>query len=174
MRIYVAGRTKNIDEVHTIQEVVMERGHQITHDWTDPSVGEVRDDWVGDPVRAREVATLDFLGVTQADGIILCGYGCGEGEGGLGCFIEAGLALASGVPMVVLGPMRESVFWYSPFTLKANYEESEEAAVEQDAKVMKDPEDIIKLEAAVAVNGLESLARQKALALSPTDTSIKL
>lgn len=179
MNVYVAGRTKNLDEVHAIQEVVMERGHAISHDWTDPDIGEVRDTWTDDPTRARQVATLDFLASTTSDGIILCGYGCEEGGGGLGCFIEAGLAMASGVPMIVLGPIRESVFWYAPFVLKVNYAESEEVMearrkrmAEHGLEMQRD--DVIKLEAAIAVDGLESLNRQKRLALNQSDTRINL
>lgn len=174
MRVYVAGRVKNITEVNIIQNVVLERGHEITHDWTGVE-GEVRDSWVDDPTKARQVATLDFLGTTQADGIILCGYGCDEGEGGLGCFIEAGLAMASGVPMIVLGPMRESVFWYAPFVLKVNYRIDHGITVERPSNVQTpSDEEIVKIEAVIAVNGLESLDRQKRLALSGTDTQINL
>lgn len=179
MQIYVGGRTKNVAEVNLIQEVVMERGHSITHDWTDvegEGKGEIRDDWKNDPNRARQVAALDFLGVAKADGMILCGYGCEEGGGGLGCFIEAGVALASGVPLVILGPCRESVFWYSPFTLKVYKDEP--LRIEKGEPLTSDieetREDRISLEAAIAVNGLEGLDRQRRLALSDTDVMTKL
>lgn len=174
MKVYVAGRTKNLDEVHAIQEIVMQRGHEINHDWTDPTIGEVRDSWSDSPDRARQVATLDFLAATGADGIILCGYGCEEGGGGLGCFIEAGLAMASGVPMVILGPCRESVFWYAPFVLRVNFREDPDVVNRPEGIELPTDEEIVKIESVLAVNGLESLARQKRLALSPTDTSINL
>lgn len=172
MRIYVAGRTKNIDEVHLIQSVVLDQGHEITHDWTDvegEGKGEIRDSWSDDPTRARQVATLDFLGVANADGVILCGYGCDEeNKGGLGCFIEVGIALASGVPVAVLGPARESVFWYSPFTLKIFKDEPLEE--QSDAAY----EGRIQLETAISLTGLESLRRQQHLALSDTDIQAKI
>ncbi len=170
MKIYVAGRTKNIEEVNLIQSAAIDHGHEITHDWTDvdgEGKGEIRSDWSDDPKRARQVATLDFLGVTQAQGIILCGYGCDEEtKGGLGCFIEVGIALASGVPMIVLGPVRESVFWYSPFTLRVFKDDP------LDENSDTGLEDRIRLETAVALDGLESLNRQKRLALSDTDVRI--
>jgi hypothetical protein len=172
MRIYVAGRTKNIEEVNLIQSAAIDHGHEITHDWTDvegEGKGEIRSDWSSNPERARQVATLDFLGVTQAQGVILCGYGCDEeNKGGLGCFIEVGIALASGVPVIVLGPARESVFWYSPFTLKVFKDEPLE--IESDAYL----EDRIRLETAVALDGLESLNRKKRLALSESDTTVRM
>lgn len=157
MKIYVAGRLGNIDEVHTLQEAAMERGHSITHDWTNPEAGEIRNDWSDDPKKARQVATLDFLGVTQAGGVLVCGYGCDEGEGGLGMFIEVGLALASGVPVVIVGPMRESVFWYAPFV----------ARVEPNQQP-------IETEAQVAVKMLEQMRRQAGLSLSDSDTTVRI
>lgn len=178
MKLYIAGRTKNIKEVNIIQSVVLEHGHGITHDWTDvdgEGKGEIRSDWSTDPKRARQVATLDFLGVVNADGVILCGYGCDEeNKGGLGCFIEVGIALSSGVPIIVLGPARESVFWYSPYTLKVNYQVDGEVMDLPDSPGKKSPEEIIKLETAVALTGLESLHRQKRLALDPSDTQANI
>lgn len=160
MQVYVAGRTKNIDEVHVIQEVLLDHGHSITHDWTDvegEGKGEIRDDWSEDPKRARQVATLDFLGVTKARGVIVCGYGCDEGEGGLGMFIEVGLAMASGIPIVIVGPMRESVFWYAPYVSRV--------------EPNRQP---IKTEAEVAVKMLEQMRRQADLALNDSDTTVNV
>lgn len=172
MRVYVAGRTKNIEEVNLIQTLVLSHGHEITHDWTDvegEGKGEIRSDWSEAPERARQVATLDFLGVVNADGVILCGYGCDEeNKGGLGCFIECGLALASGIPLIILGPARESVFWYSPYTLKVYKDEPLEE--QSDAAL----EGRIKLETAVAISSLESLHRQKRLALDQSDTQVNI
>jgi nucleoside 2-deoxyribosyltransferase len=111
MRIYVAGRTSHIEIVNEMQELCRADGHTITHDWTGPE-GGIESDWSGEPERAYECARKDFNGVTSADAVIVCGYGCGEGGGGLGTFIEIGIAIHARLPVIIIGPMRESVFWY--------------------------------------------------------------
>lgn len=114
MRIYVAGRVGNIQQVRALQLLFTQRGHEITYDWTGPE-GETRRDWSGHREEACEIAQREVDGVASADAVALVGYGCEEqNKGGLGCFIEVGMALAAGKPVAVWGPARESVFWYLP------------------------------------------------------------
>lgn len=157
MKIYVAGRTKNIEEVNTIQAELTRRGHSITHDWTGPE-GGISGDWSDSPELAKKVAIKDFLGVTNADGVIMCGYGCQEGGGGLGAFIEAGIALASNIPIVIVGPMRESVFWYAPIVARVAQDTDEDLSIAD--------------EAATASVMLESLHRRLQLGLKPDDATV--
>lgn len=114
MRIYVAGRTSEIEKVQMVQERLKAHGHDITFDWTSEEEGEVRADWSAYPGRAAEISGLERRAIEAADAVVLVGYGCDEqSRGGLGCFIEVGMALALETPVVIWGPARESVFWYS-------------------------------------------------------------
>lgn len=113
MKVYVAGRVKQIPRVQVVRDWLREEGHSITFDWTGPE-GEQRSDWSKAPDVARGLADRERRAVLAADVVVLVGWGCAEGEGGLGCFIEVGVALALGIPVVIVGPCRESVFWYLP------------------------------------------------------------
>lgn len=110
MRAYVAGRTGDIERVRRVQAICEDAGCAITFDWTGPE-GEIRKDWTGYAARAGELAQRERDAVRTANVLVLCGP---DPHGGLGCFIEAGMALAYEVSIVIVGPVRESVFWYAP------------------------------------------------------------
>lgn len=109
MRVYVAGRVKDIPAVQRAQAIVRGFGHEITFDWTGDN-GEVRDDWSGAPERAREISSMERDAVRDADALVLVWHE----HGGLGALIETGMALAQGKRIIVYGEPRESVFWYAP------------------------------------------------------------
>lgn len=132
MRVYIAGRTSQADAVNRVQELFVQAGHSITHDWTGPE-GGIKPDWSHNREEAREVAIKDRDGVAKADAVILCGWGCEEGGGGLGCFIEVGIAFALWIPVIILGPCRESVFWYLPNVIH----------IKNDADVVKAMEEMV-------------------------------
>lgn len=108
MNIYVAGRTKDIENVRTVQAVVMAKGHHITFDWTDPEYGDIRSDWSNAIAAARSHASIEREAVRQSDCVILVWHE----HGGLGALFETGMAMAYSKRVIVVGTPRESVFWY--------------------------------------------------------------
>lgn len=120
MKIYVAGRVKQMRRVRAVQQTFKRYGHVVTFDWTGPE-GEQKPDWSHDPEWACTLSKRERRGVLDADGVVLVGHGCEEGGGGLGCFVEVGMAMAYGRPVVVYGPCRESVFWYLPRVTRVRY-----------------------------------------------------
>ena len=110
MKIYVAGRTQEIERVRAVQKICIDAGHEITFDWTGPE-GDIRTDWSMEAERARELSRRERRAVFVADVLVLCGP---EPHGGLGCFIETGMAIGMRKPVIVIEPVRESVFWYLP------------------------------------------------------------
>jgi hypothetical protein len=96
--------------VNKVQNLAVEAGHTITFDWTGPE-GNIKDDWSNDTHTAavhsqREVAAAKcelFILVTP------------RALGGVGCFIEFGVALGNGALCYVFPFLdRDSVFFYHP------------------------------------------------------------
>lgn len=139
MRVYVAGRIRYIRQVRAAQAAVLSAGHKLTFDWTGPE-GETRHDWSEAPQKARRLSERERQAVLTSHVVVLVGHGCEEGGGGLGCFIEVGIALATGISVIVYGPARESVFWYMPNVTRCEtIEELELALAEKHASMEPDP-----------------------------------
>lgn len=115
MRIYVAGRTTELEKVREVQDGLRERGHRITHDWTRAApetalrAGGVGAAYLAVPeADKRRYAEDDLQGVRSADLVVAV-----AGQGWAGTYIEIGCALSRWIPVVILGtPERESVFWH--------------------------------------------------------------
>jgi len=106
---YVAGRTSNIEGVRAVQRVLREHGIEITLDWTSLD-GNFRPDWDQAPLEAERIAEMERHACVTADFLVLvCGS---DTANGLGMFIETGMALAYGIPVIVVGSIRDSIFWY--------------------------------------------------------------
>lgn len=95
MRIYVASKFENQIMVKEMMISLENRGHTITQDWTcgegsKPSDEITKDEWSG-------YAALDVVGVQMADLLIVIPrYGC------KGTWVEMGIAIAHGIPILVL------------------------------------------------------------------------
>src|SRR5260370_13377109 len=112
MKIYVAGRFENKQEVREAQSLLRSYGHQITHDWTKHL-----------PIKpysksqelARQYGAADMEGVRNCDVFILLAKG-GSGTGSsaeLGAAIGSNLSL--GKPKIyVVGDLSDCVFFYHP------------------------------------------------------------
>jgi hypothetical protein len=113
MRVYVGGRTNDIERVQEVQEYIMSLGPQfrITYDWTRAEGNMPEGGWDGHPDLGRQIAVSEVEACKDADLTIILMPPDG---GGLGCWIEMGAALASGGRVYVVGPGRDSVFWQHP------------------------------------------------------------
>lgn len=111
-RVYVAGSTRDVENVNAVQSVARAFGCEITFDWTGAE-GEIRTDgsWDTAAEKGAEIATREIAACVDADLVILLSPPNG---GGLGCWIEMGAALASGAEVWVVDPRRDSVFWQHP------------------------------------------------------------
>lgn len=123
MRVYVAGRTNNLDEVRAVQDVVRASAGVITHDWTQvvEEVGNYRDEGTEPPHPGflRICANQDRDGVLNADLVVVV---CSRGLNGT--LIEMGMALAWKKPVWVINePERESVFFYMDDVERVRFKE---------------------------------------------------
>lgn len=110
MNAYVAGSTREIHLVQNIQHLVTNAGHTIHFDWTREPDKNIRHSWEGHELDGawhshREVQAAKcelFILVTPQ-------------TGGVGCFIELGVALGHGALCYVFPFVnRDSVFFYHP------------------------------------------------------------
>lgn len=82
MKIYIASRLTNIDNVRLLRDELIKREHEITYDWTEHgSLQHSPEQW-------KEVATKELQGVLDADVVIVIM------PGGRGTHVELGAALA--------------------------------------------------------------------------------
>lgn len=106
MRFYVAGKFEEKEAVRAVQRGLIERKHQITHDWT----GEDSSGLEGDKLEAyfRECAERDYEGVMDANAIVLLNH-----DRAFGAMVEFGIALSMGIDIHVIGPkVRDCIFFH--------------------------------------------------------------
>lgn len=115
MNVYVASSTRNLEQVHAVQQWVREEGHTITHDWaaTIPAGHQGGDDGLTHQ-QAQTAAERDLRGVRRADLIIALYH-----PALFGGLIEVGAAIAHGWPVWLtaagvwsVDDWRESVFFH--------------------------------------------------------------
>jgi nucleoside 2-deoxyribosyltransferase len=115
MKIYVAGKTHDYEQVRRVQHACVRLGHEITYDWTrtveavGPDAGHDFDELTDD--FKEECAENDFRGVRECALIIALV----EHEHITGTLVEIGMALALHKEVWLVGkPPRDSVFYYLP------------------------------------------------------------
>lgn len=114
MKIYVASKFGNKEEVRRVQALLRAAGHEVTYDWTGDAAPEIAgacNEFMIpiDEDIARELARRDERGVAGADALIFIA----TKEGGRGCYTEMGIAIALRIPVIVLGPHVNSIFMYA-------------------------------------------------------------
>lgn len=115
MKVYVAGRLRQVNDVRRAQQTLKAFGAEITYDWT---AEEIASDWHTNRAEGARLAAKEIRGVQQAEALVLVGH-CGKRTGaGLGIFVEVGIALAESKPICIIGPERESVFWQTPYVFR--------------------------------------------------------
>lgn len=107
MKIYIAGASKEISTCESFRDRLRTAGHVITHDW----MREIRECTVADHELTHEArheyALMDLRGVLAAD---LLWVVCPDAKS-VGCWVELGIALGCGRPMVALsGPWAPCIF----------------------------------------------------------------
>jgi hypothetical protein len=87
MRVYVASKFENKEEVRRVMEMLKDKGHRISYDWTDEDgAGKTGNDLA---IYLRRCALEDRHGVLNAEALLLINY-----PNGCGMFSELGMALA--------------------------------------------------------------------------------
>lgn len=105
MRIYVASKFENKDEVRRAMKLLQDEGYSITHDWT----GEDFKDRTGTDLvnYARFCAWKDRRGVENADALLLINHPACKGT-----LVEMGIAIANNKPIVIVGrDVAENIFF---------------------------------------------------------------
>lgn len=122
MKIYVASSYVNYPEVKRWQHRLKLQGHTISHDWTPSETPEVSapSETTLPMAEQRRFALEDLAGVDAADIV----WVLAPAQGGCGCWVELGYALARGKFVIVSGSARRSIFE----TLANVYVESHEMA----------------------------------------------
>jgi nucleoside 2-deoxyribosyltransferase len=111
-RVYVAGRTGDIENVRLAQQICREAKCEITFDWTGDD-GEIRSSWEAAPDRAQTLSERERKAVEDSDLVVLV-WAVTDNGGPVGALLEVGMAMALKKRVIVVGPARESVFWYLP------------------------------------------------------------
>lgn len=111
MRIYIAAPWVEREKLPAIARVFEGAGHTITERWWEHEdvpnyphhTTEAEDKELGNQ------ATRDLLGVFMADAVVLINSAKSEGKA-----VETGLAIAAGMPVIVVGPRSNIFHWMLP------------------------------------------------------------
>lgn len=124
MKVYVASAFADFERTRAVQALARRRFHEVSFDWTQ-EVGKV-ESGAESPDYARECAEKDFMGVARADVVIVLTPVATRKDLGCGMWVELGIALAAGVPVVVAGEQRERTIFtrFRSVTLVASDEET--------------------------------------------------
>jgi len=118
MNIYVFGKSSQTADVQVIQNQLRKKGHLITFDWTLMVDYYKRNPEKLTPVIEREESILCLSGVCMAD--VAVGYVPDKLEY-RGAFVEMGIALAMGIPVILLGHGMDScIFTNHPLVSHAD------------------------------------------------------
>ena len=107
MKFYIAGRTKAVPEIRRMTKILVDLGHEVSHDWTQLDCDMARP---YPAAKACQIAQDDLSGVKNADVFIIV-----SDEAGTGMYVELGVALAQGATVYALGEYNDiTVFHYLP------------------------------------------------------------
>lgn len=138
MKIFVSGQITDLDNVRTVQQRLIEAGHEITHDWTRNETGDKM--LAGDEAKLADIketgrrAELDIQGVIDCDAYVLC---TDNTKAGKGMYAELGAALALNVTtrrpkIYMLGSLNHmSVFYFHPSVVRLDSVEELVEALER-------------------------------------------
>ena len=112
MRVYVAGASKELPLVQSLQNQLRSHGVHVTHDWTADVLaaklaGKVTDSDLSH-AEAYTAAEEDLRGVATAHFVWLVAPA--DNSTSIGGWVELGYALGRGVPVVTSWARRDSIF----------------------------------------------------------------
>lgn len=106
MNIYLAAPWVNREATRTIRDELVAMGHEVTSRWLDVPDGPQ----IPDEARSKTEAVMDLDDIDRSDCLVVT---TDERPIGAGHHVEFGYAMAIGLRLVVIGPMK-SVFHYLP------------------------------------------------------------
>lgn len=86
MKCFVSGRSSNFEEIVRATQLLRDKGHEITHDWT---VLPMIKPYSENQDKAGEFATMQIQGIIEAEVYVMLAH-----HDGTGLFTELGAALA--------------------------------------------------------------------------------
>jgi nucleoside 2-deoxyribosyltransferase len=111
MKIYLATKFTHKDDFRKVAEVLEREGHEITHDWTQDSLDGILPEDV--ETYKMSCAGLCIMGVQAAEAVVLIAK-----PNMAGAFVEMGMAISIGIPVIVLGAFEEGnqscLFYHLP------------------------------------------------------------
>src|SRR5258708_6108728 len=106
MKVYVASAFAYFARTRVVQVLARARGHGGSCGWTQ-KVGKFESDGAVPVSRARESAEADIRGVADADVLIVLSPVASRKDLGCGMWVEMGMALARGIPVVISGGQKD-------------------------------------------------------------------
>jgi hypothetical protein len=113
LNVYLCSRYSRRDQMRTLREELVRRGHVVTSRWLDTEWGSRPNESSAAPPEYREqYAVVDMEDVRAADVLVAFTEAPGDGSRG-GRHVEYGMAAAWGKRLVVVGH-RENLFHHLP------------------------------------------------------------
>ncbi len=112
MKFYIASRTARTGEVRRIYDLLKNRGHEITVDWTLQNISRP---YATNARQAREHSIQDIQGVRDSDIFVLI-----SDRAGTGMYTELGVAISSHIdkrkPIIYIigNHLDKSIFYFHP------------------------------------------------------------
>lgn len=112
MKFYIAGRTSQAKNIKQMMEIILEKGHQISFDWT--STADIKRPYSEHVTEVETMSIGEIEGIKQADIFIIIGD-----ESGTGMYVEMGVAIASGTKIYAIGAYNDvTVFHFHPNVIR--------------------------------------------------------
>jgi len=107
MRVYVATAFVNWRAAYEAHQILEGVGCRVTSaDWVEDAAALEGDDSEAPEYRREAAARGCLAAIDRSDALVLIE----PAEGGVGCFVEVGYALAKGMPVYVVGDGRRTIF----------------------------------------------------------------
>lgn len=107
MKIYVASKFENKIPARGLMRLLEGDGHSITFDWTHHDErdrirkGATRSEYL------RDAAESDLMGVLASEALV-----CLARPNMKGAYVEQGIAIAMGIPVIIVGPRNGPAGWH--------------------------------------------------------------
>ena len=106
MRVFVAGSYSAITEARAAEQDLLQRGHTVTSSWLHEPFDSFTSDW-----QRRATAEIDRADIERSDVVVIL---TGKESTSGGFHIELGMALALRLPVYLLGPRPDNIYYLLP------------------------------------------------------------